>query len=42
MIRCEHHYVFALRREGEALLVVALLHERMDLATRLAARLDQP
>lgn len=39
MARCEHHYVFCLRREYAPALVVAIFHERMDLMTRLAARL---
>lgn len=39
MARCEHHYVFCLPRAGEPALVVAILHERMDLMTRLADRL---
>ena len=39
MARCEHHYVFCLLREYAPALVVAIFHERMDLMTRLAARL---
>ena len=38
--RCEHHYVLALRREGRPLLVIAVLHESMDVLTRLTDRLD--
>nr|WP_113869500.1 type II toxin-antitoxin system RelE/ParE family toxin [Brenneria salicis]NMN90919.1 plasmid stabilization system protein ParE [Brenneria salicis ATCC 15712 = DSM 30166]RBP57629.1 plasmid stabilization system protein ParE [Brenneria salicis ATCC 15712 = DSM 30166]RLM28702.1 plasmid stabilization protein ParE [Brenneria salicis ATCC 15712 = DSM 30166] len=41
MARCEHHYVFCLPREDAAALIVAILHERMDLLTRLSARLNQ-
>lgn len=37
--RCEHHYIFCLPRNGAPALVVAILHERMDLMTRLADRL---
>ena len=37
--RCEHHYVFCLLREDAPALVVAILHERMDLMARLADRL---
>jgi toxin ParE1/3/4 len=37
--RCEHHYIFCLPRDGAPALVVAILHERMDLMTRLADRL---
>ncbi len=39
MARCGHHYVFCLPREDAPALVVALLHERMDLMSRLADRL---
>lgn len=37
--RCGHHYVFCLPRDGAPPLIVALLHERMDLMARLADRL---
>ncbi len=40
MTRCEHHYVFCLPRDGAPALVVAIFHERMDLMTRLADRLE--
>lgn len=40
MSRCEHHYVFCLQRENEPELIVAIFHERMDLMTRLANRLN--
>lgn len=39
MARCEHHYVFCLPRQNEPSLIVAILHERMDLLRRLADRL---
>ncbi|OOW86890.1 MULTISPECIES: type II toxin-antitoxin system RelE/ParE family toxin [Xanthomonas] len=39
MASCEHHYVFCLLRAYAPALVVAIFHERMDLMTRLAARL---
>lgn len=39
MAQCEHHYVFCLPREGAPALIVALLHERMDLMSRVADRL---
>lgn len=39
MAHCEHHYVFCLPRENVLALIVAILHERMDLMTRLADRL---
>lgn len=38
--RCEHHYVFALVRPAASLLVLAVLHESMDLMARLRERLD--
>ncbi|MDP2697524.1 type II toxin-antitoxin system RelE/ParE family toxin [Thalassospira sp.] len=41
MARCEHHYVFCLPRENAPALVVAIFHERMDLMTRLADRIDR-
>lgn len=42
MARCEHHYLFFLPRKQAPALVVAILHERMDLMTRLADRLASP
>lgn len=39
MVHCEHHYVFCLPRERAPALIVAVLHERMDLMARLANRL---
>lgn len=41
MARCEHHYVFCLPREGAPALIAAILHERMDLITRLGNRLAE-
>jgi plasmid stabilization system protein ParE len=38
---CEHHYVFCLPREHTPALIVAILHERMDLMARLANRLKE-
>jgi len=40
MIRCEHHYIFCLPRTSAPALVVAIIHERMDLMVRLADRLE--
>lgn len=40
MMRCEHHYVFCLPRWSAPALVVAILHERMDLMVRLTERLN--
>lgn len=39
MARCEHHFVFVLPRDDAPALVVAILHERMDLMVRLEGRL---
>lgn len=39
MVHCEHHYIFCLPRDDAPVLVVALLHERMDLMVRLMHRL---
>ncbi len=38
--RCEHHYVFHLIRAKQSPLILAVLHERMDLMARLSKRLD--
>ncbi|WP_228765665.1 type II toxin-antitoxin system RelE/ParE family toxin [Sphingopyxis solisilvae] len=38
-VHCQHHYIFCLPRENAAALIVAILHERMDLMTRVAGRL---
>ena len=37
--RCEHHYIFSFHRPGVAPLILAVLHENMDLMKRLAERL---
>lgn len=34
--RCQHHYIFWL--DGPKLIVIAMLHERMDMVRQLAAR----
>lgn len=39
MIRRAHHYVFGLPRPGQQTLIIAILHERMDLIARVAGRL---
>jgi len=39
MAHCGHHYVFCLSREAAPALIVAILHERMDVFARLAGRL---
>ena len=38
--RCQHHYVFWLREQNTHALIVAILHEKMDLMVRLRERLD--
>ena len=42
LAHCGHHYIFCLPREDAPALIVAVLHERMDLMLRLAARLQAP
>jgi len=39
MARYEHHYIFALKRENQPLLILAIFHEKMDLMQRLKSRL---
>ncbi len=39
MLHCEHHYIFCLPRDKAPALIVAILHERMDLIARVANRL---
>lgn len=39
MSGCQQHYVFCLPREDAPALIVAILHERMDLMARLTSRL---
>jgi plasmid stabilization system protein ParE len=36
---CEHHYIFYGHDEGECPCILAVLHERMDLVSRLQDRL---
>ena len=38
--RCEHHFIFFVRRADKCPLILAVFHERMDLMTRLRARLE--
>ncbi len=40
MVRCEHHYIFGLMRPESPMLVVAVLHEKMDTIRRVRKRLD--
>ncbi|SFG20901.1 toxin ParE1/3/4 [Novosphingobium sp. CF614] len=37
-LHCRHHHIIAFRTAAE-LRIIAILHERMDLVTRIAARL---
>ena len=39
-IRCNRHFVFFLQREGKKPLILAVLHEKMDLISRIQKRLD--
>jgi plasmid stabilization system protein ParE len=39
--RCQHHYVFSLRRAAAPIAILAVFHENMDLPERLRERLDQ-
>ncbi len=36
--RCEHHFVFFL--SGNPAIIIAILHEKMDMISRLGKRLD--
>ena len=38
--RCQHHYVFYVHPEGQKPLMLAVLHEQMDLLARLGERLS--
>ena len=40
MAHCESHYLFCLPRRDAPALIIAILHERMDLMARLAGRLQ--
>ncbi len=40
MAHCQHHYIFCLPRKDASSLIVAVLHERMDLIVRVAGRLN--
>ena len=39
--RCRHHYVFFLREDSGEVLVMAILHEKMDMINRLRQRLGE-
>jgi toxin ParE1/3/4 len=36
---CEHHYIFYVQRDKRCPLILAVLHEKMDLVVRLEKRL---
>ena len=38
-VLCQHHYIFSLTRQNAPAVVLAVLHERMDLIARLRNRL---
>ena len=40
VIRCEHHFVFYSIRKGQCPLIIAILHENMNLLNRLRERLN--
>lgn len=40
MMHCQHHYIFGVTRENQPFLIVAVLHERMELMQRLKRRLE--
>ena len=39
MARCDHHLVYCLPQTDAPVLIVAILHERMDLASRIEGRM---
>ncbi|SEQ51276.1 type II toxin-antitoxin system RelE/ParE family toxin [Sphingobium sp. YR768] len=41
-IRCGHHYIYVVIRPEVPALIIVILHERMDLMTRLSGRIDTP
>ena len=40
VMRCRHHYIFHISPTGRNPLIIAFLHERMDLTAHLEKRLD--
>ncbi|MCB0645898.1 MAG: hypothetical protein KDC49_04510 [Saprospiraceae bacterium] len=38
-LKCKNHYIFTLKQENKKLLIVAVLHERMDIINRVKNRL---
>lgn len=39
--KCEHHYIFGLRRTKKPMLIVAIFHKKMNLMERLKERLPE-
>jgi len=39
--RCQHHYVFFVRERDDHVLILAVLHESMDLIARFRERIDR-
>ena len=39
VLRCQQHYIYCLPRSQKPVLIIAILHERMDLTARIAERL---
>lgn len=40
VIRCEHHYIFYLHNKNKPPYIIAVLHERMEMLTRIKNRID--
>lgn len=40
VVRCQHHFVFYLEHSKAPASIVAILHERMDMLSRLTDRLE--
>lgn len=38
-IQCQNHYIFALEKSSDSLLVIAFFHQKMDIITRIKDRL---
>jgi len=38
--RCEHHYIFFIYPDNNPVLIIAVLHERMDFIAKLKNRLE--
>lgn len=40
-VHCQHHYIFGLRMPDKSMVIIAILHERMDLIARISSRLKK-